>query len=174
MQLPKEEIGFYFSKKFSNRDLSWLAFTRRVLAMVANQQVPLLERIRFAGIVEMLHSEFFVKRTNRLKKKAKAGLKNLFSGSLRAKKELEDCRKEIREQVDILKATVTEELLPALAAIGSGIIHYNELSKNQKQGLRRYFEKSIQPILRPLIIYASSSVPFVELLQLNLVARLSE
>ena len=88
MQLPNEDTGFDFSKKFSNRDLSWLTFTRRVLAMVASQQVPLLERIRFAGIVEMLHSEFFIKRTNNLKKKAKVGLKNLFSGRLQAKKEL--------------------------------------------------------------------------------------
>jgi polyphosphate kinase len=174
MQLPNEDTGFDFSKKFSNRDLSWLAFTRRVLAMVASQQVPLLERIRFAGIVEMLHSEFFIKRTNNLKKKAKVGLKNLFSGRLQAKKELEDCRKELRQQVDILEAAVNKELLPALESIGSGISHYNELSASQKQELHCYFEKSIQPILRPLVVNESRSFPFVENLQLNLVTFLPE
>ncbi|MBW1877521.1 MAG: hypothetical protein JRJ84_04085, partial [Deltaproteobacteria bacterium] len=45
-----------------NRELSWLAFARRVLAQVEDPGLPLLERIKFAGIVGMLHDEFFMKR----------------------------------------------------------------------------------------------------------------
>ena len=44
--------------RFFNRELSFLAFARRVLDMVTDVDVPLLERVKFAGIVGMLHDEF--------------------------------------------------------------------------------------------------------------------
>ena len=40
-----------------NRELSWLSFARRVLAQVEDPKLPLLERIKFAGIMGMLHDE---------------------------------------------------------------------------------------------------------------------
>jgi polyphosphate kinase len=47
---------------FINRELSWLHFAGRVLELAEGEEVPLLERVKFAGIVGMLHDEFFMKR----------------------------------------------------------------------------------------------------------------
>ena len=45
-----------------NRELSWLSFARRVLALAEDPQQPLLERVKFAGIMGMLYDEFAMKR----------------------------------------------------------------------------------------------------------------
>ena len=56
---------------FLNREFSWLAFARRVLSLVEDKELPLLERVKFAGIVGMLHDEFFMKRMSGLKRQIK-------------------------------------------------------------------------------------------------------
>ena len=53
---------------FVNRELSWLQFARRVLDLFQDSEVPLLERVKFAGILGMLHDEFFMKRIAGLKR----------------------------------------------------------------------------------------------------------
>ncbi len=55
-------------EQFFNRELSWLGFARRVLALVEDRDLPLLERVKFAGIMGMLHDEFFMKRISGLKR----------------------------------------------------------------------------------------------------------
>ena len=62
--LPVESPAAFF-----DRELSWLAFARRVLALVEDRELPLLERIKFAGIMGMLHDEFFMKRMSGIKRK---------------------------------------------------------------------------------------------------------
>ena len=59
---------------FFNRELSWLGFARRVLALVENPDLPLLERVKFAGIMGMLHDEFFMKRISGLKRADRQGV----------------------------------------------------------------------------------------------------
>lgn len=52
-----------------NRELSWLGFARRVLALAEDPDLPLLERVKFAGIMGMLYDEFAMKRIGGLKRK---------------------------------------------------------------------------------------------------------
>ena len=62
---------------YSDRELSWLAFARRVLALVEDRDLPLFERVKFAGIMGMLHDEFFMKRMNGLLRQLKQRLHKL-------------------------------------------------------------------------------------------------
>jgi len=55
-------------EKFFNRELSWLGFARRLLALVEDGSLPILERVKFAGIMGMLHDEFFMKPISGLKR----------------------------------------------------------------------------------------------------------
>ena len=61
-------------ESYINRELSWLSFARRVLALAEDRNLPLLERIKFAGIMGMLYDEFSMKRIGglmrRLEKKS--------------------------------------------------------------------------------------------------------
>ena len=65
---PPSKDEFDRKRSYINRELSWLGFARRVLALVANEELPLLERVKFTGIVGMLHDEFFMKRMSGLKR----------------------------------------------------------------------------------------------------------
>jgi polyphosphate kinase len=68
-----KKIGLDSKDALINRELSWLSFARRVLAMVENPDLPLLERVKFAGIMGMLHDEFAMKRMGGLKRRMKRG-----------------------------------------------------------------------------------------------------
>ena len=58
----KKEIGIDAPEAYINRELSWLCFARRVLELAEDSTTPLLERVKFAGIMGMLYDEFSMKR----------------------------------------------------------------------------------------------------------------
>lgn len=153
---------------FQDRELSWLAFARRVLAQTEDSELALLERLKFAGIMGMLHDEFFMKRIGGLKRKIKKGSSKLSLDGRTAAQQLEACREEIREQVAILNRALEEELLPGLAAEGLPIRRYSELEPSQQATLREYFRSSVQPILTPLAVDAEHPFPFISNDSLNL------
>ena len=81
--------------KFFNRELSFLAFARRVMEMVHDPDVPLLERVKFAGIVGMLHDEFSMKRLSGLKRQIqRRKLKRSLDGRTPLQ-EFDACREEL-------------------------------------------------------------------------------
>jgi len=64
-----EKIDVDSPSTLINRELSWLSFARRVLALAEDPDLPLLERVKFAGIMGMLYDEFAMKRMGGLKRK---------------------------------------------------------------------------------------------------------
>ena len=98
---------------YLNRELSWLAFARRVLALVEDPELPLLERVKFAGIMRMLHDEFFMKRIGGLKRQGKKAAHRSIDGRTPAE-ELAACREEILQQMKAISRAMCEEILPAL------------------------------------------------------------
>ncbi len=158
---------------FFNRELSWLAFARRVLSLVEDPALPLLERVKFAGIMGMLHDEFFMKRIGGLKRQVKAGREHRAIDGRTADEELRDCRQEIRRQIEVLFRVIHEEIRPALAGQGLGILDYRDLSPTQREEVDGSFERSVLPILTPLAVDAEHPFPFISGLGLNLAARVT-
>ena len=158
---------------FFNRELSWLAFARRVLALVEDTALPLLERVKFAGIMGMLHDEFFMKRIGGLKRQLKAGKEHRSLDGRTADEELRDCRAEIRRQIEDLSRVIHGEIRPALAGEGLGILDYRDLSTQQRAEVTGHFERSVLPILTPLAVDAEHPFPFISGLGLNLAARVT-
>ena len=156
------------SNRFINRELSWLAFARRVLALAANESLPLLERVRFAGIVGMLHDEFFMKRISGLKRQISKQSSKLSLDGKTPQEEFDACREELQLQASEIASIVEEALLPALESEGAPILAYSSLTKLQKKQLRRYFKESVMPILTPLAVDPEHPFPFVSNLGLNL------
>ncbi len=159
---------------FLNRELSWLNFARRVLALVEDREQPLLERVRFAGITGMLHDEFFMKRISGLKRMIKQGVEKASQDGMKPGEEMKACRKEILNQIHLLGRVLREEIRPALRKSGIPILDCIDLNKRQSEYLQEYFRSSVQPILTPLAVDAQHPFPFISSLGLNLAVQIPE
>ncbi len=156
------------SDAYINRELSWLSFARRVLEIAEDNTQPLLERIKFAGIMGMIFDEFVMKRLGGLHEKVKnqPGVANL--DGLKPCEELELCCDELQRQTGILSKLFMDTLRPSLASEGIFLLSYDSLTEEDKIFLQRHFEESVLPILTPLAVDAAHPFPFISNLSLNL------
>jgi polyphosphate kinase len=169
-----EKIKIDSPKALINRELSWLSFARRVLELVKDPDSPLLERVKFAGIMGMLFDEFAMKRIGGLKRELKKKKKNLSPDGLTTAEQLRACRDELHKQARLVSRLVRNELRPALAAAGIPILEYEQLSDQQQAQMQRYFRESVEPILTPLAVDVSHPFPFIGNLGLNLAVAVKE
>jgi polyphosphate kinase len=157
-----------------NRELSWLSFARRVLALAEDPEQPLMERVKFAGIMGMIYDEFAMKRTGGLFRKAQKGTDRRGAEGLTPAEELMACRAELRSQQELVARLVEEQLRPALGDLGTPILDVGDLDQSQRDFLARYFADSVEPILIPLAADAAHPFPFISNLGLNLAVLVTE
>jgi polyphosphate kinase len=170
--LKEGEIKLNSPDTLINRELSWLNFARRVLALAEDPKLPLLERVKFAGIMGALYDEFAMKRIGSLKRGLKK--KKLSHGGLTQAEELRACRDELNRQTLLVSRLVGEKLRPALAEARIPILEYKDLDKSQRAQMKRYFRKSVEPILTPLAVDVSHPFPLISNLGLNLAVIVKE
>jgi len=162
------------SDAFLNRELSWLAFARRVLELTEDPELPLLERVKFMGIMGMLHDEFFMKRIGALKQQIRRGtIKRSLDGRL-ASEELAACREEIREQMKTVDRVMNGQIRPALQSVGIPLLGFDDLNRKQKNHMKDYFASAVLPILTPLAVDAEHPFPFISGQGLNLAVLVVE
>ncbi len=163
-----QAIDLQSPEAFLNRELSWLGFARRVLALVEDRDLPLLERVKFAGIMGMLHDEFFMKRISGLKRQiGKKSAKTSLDGKVPSE-EYGACKAVLREQAVALSRLLEEELRPAMAREGLPLRDVASLDPSEREEARRTFETAILPVLTPLAVDAEHPFPFISNLGLNL------
>jgi polyphosphate kinase len=167
---PKEpqEPDLSPAETFINRELSWLRFARRVLALAENPDLPLLERIKFAGIVGMLHDEFYMKRVSGLKRQIARQSSSRSIDDKLPVEQYQACRKELIGQTKVLTRVIRKELRPALKQQGIPILDHDQLDSQDAEHIREYFQRSVQPILTPLAVDAEHPFPFISGGGLNL------
>jgi polyphosphate kinase len=168
----QEGIGIGTPEAYINRELSWLHFARRVLELAEDRTVPLLERVKFAGIMGMLYDEFSMKRMGGLRRRIEQGSTRLSSDGRTLREEIQLCRDELKRQTAMLCRLVDDELRPALAAVGIPLLDYADLDEDQKAHMQQHFVQSVQPILTPLAVDVGHPFPFVSNLSLNLAVAL--
>ena len=159
---------------FIDRELSWLSFARRVLALAADPEQPLLERVKFAGIMGMICDEFAMKRIGGLFQRVRQGESKRGPAGLTPAEVLEICRAELRSQQALVADLVEGQLRPALRDLGIPILAARDLDPSQRDFLARYFADSVEPILTPLAADAAHPFPFISNLGLNLAIQVTE
>lgn len=159
---------------FINRELSWLSFARRVLALAEDPEQPLLERVKFAGIMGMIYDEFAMKRIGGLFRKVRRGERKRGPEGLSPAEELGACRRQFRSQQELVARLVEEQLRPALRGLGTPILDVDDLDPSQRDFLARYFAESVEPILIPLAADAAHPFPFISNLGINLAVLVTE
>lgn len=157
-----------------DRELSWLSFARRVLALAEDPDQPLLERVKFAGIMGMIYDEFAMKRIGGLFRKIRRDEARRRPEGLTPAEVLEACRSELRSQQGLVASIVEEQLRPALRDLGTPILDVGDLDQSQRDFVARYFLESVEPILTPLAADAAHPFPFISNLGLNLAVLVTE
>jgi polyphosphate kinase len=153
---------------FLNRELSLLAFQRRVLEEALDESNPLLERVKFLAIVGSNMDEFFMVRVAGLKQQVAAGVLELSPDGLAPAEQLVVVRREATAVLAEAHLCWQERLRPALKEAGILIHDYKGLGKRQKANLRRYFDQVVFPVLTPLALDPGRPFPHVSNLSLNL------
>jgi polyphosphate kinase len=161
-----EPAGIYL-----NRELSQLAFNRRVLAQAEDKDVPLLERLRFLCIVGSNLDEFFEVRLASLLAQNRMGGDTALSPSLadamdRASVE---CHAIVERQYEVLN----DEILPQLADNGIHLLRHQDRNEAQKAWVKAYFEQSVRPLLTPIGLDPAHPFPQVVNKSLNFIVELS-
>src|SRR5918995_3989893 len=126
------------AERYRNRELSWLDFNRRVLAMAEDERVPLLERAKFLAIFGQNLDEFFQVRVAGLKDQVAANLGTSPDGRTPAQQLLD-----IRDRLDVLlprmQAVFLDQVAPALAEAGIKLSSWADLDEDDEKFLVETF-----------------------------------
>ena len=156
-----------------NREVSWLHFNSRVLALAEDETIPLLERFKFLAIVDSNMDEFFMKRIGGLKLWARLAIETRSPDGLSPKQQLAMCRPVIVEVVTRQEECYNKQLLPALREEGIQVVSWGDLDEGDQAWCRRYFIDNVYPVLTPLAVDASHPFPFISNLSVSLSLQLA-
>src|SRR6185437_9522627 len=104
--------------RYLNRELSWLDFNARVLALAEVPALPLLERSKFLAIFSQNLDEFFQVRVSALKEQIDSGLRITSPDGLDQIEQLHVIRARVDQLVTRQAAVFTKEIAPALEQAG--------------------------------------------------------
>ncbi|WP_300016158.1 RNA degradosome polyphosphate kinase [Pseudonocardia sp.] len=154
--------------RYLNRELSWLDFNARVLALAEDPSQPLLERAKFLAIFASNLDEFYMVRVAGLKRRADTGLAVRSADGLSPREQL--ARIGIRSQaIAVAHARVfLDHVEPQLRQEGIRLLRWDELSEAQRERLSAYFSAQVFPVLTPLAVDPAHPFPYISGLSLNL------
>ena len=153
---------------FVNRELSWLEFNRRVLEEAQDPSNPLLERLKFSGIVASNLDEFFMVRVAALKNAVAEGDTAPDLAGLSPAQQLKAISERAHVMVDELYSVLHDEILAPLAGRGLRLAPPSALEPAARAALGRHYRDDVMPALTPLAIDASRPFPMLAGLSLNL------
>src|ERR1022692_4468083 len=155
-------------KLYVNREMSLLAFQRRVLEEGLDHQNPLLERTKFLAILASNLDEFFMVRMAGVIDQLDAGVDKCGADGLKPPEILAAARTEVEALMHEAHECLSKRLLPALAKRGVEVLDYEELNARQREAAEAYFTSTIFPVLTPLAFDPGRPFPHISNLSLNL------
>ena len=158
---------------YFNRELSWLAFNRRVLEEACNPKHPLLERLRFLSISANNLDEFFMVRVAGLKAHQALGVEELSADGMTVAQQLTAVTAEA-DRLVTSQHEVWAELQAELEGAGMDVVGDEPLDPQAEAWLDQHFREQIFPILTPQAIDPAHPFPFIPNKGLSLIFELKK
>jgi polyphosphate kinase len=156
-----------------NRELSLLAFHRRVLALAEDPAIPLLERLRFLCIVGSNLDEFFEIRVAGLKEQLRAKIPATGMTLPQMRVALAEIARCARALVDEQYRVLNEQVFPALAQHGVRLVRSADRTPAERAWVADFFQREVRPLLTPIGLDSAHPFPQIVNKSLNFVVELS-
>ena len=154
--------------RFSERELSWLAFNQRVLELTEDPMAPPLERAKFLAIFASNMDEFYMVRVAGLKRRIAAGIA-VRSASGASPREVIEAIQERTEELMVRQSQVfRKQVLPELREHGIDVVRWNGLDAAERGRLAELFRDQVFAVLTPLAVDPAHPFPYISGLSLNL------
>jgi polyphosphate kinase len=145
-----------------------------VLELSEDPELPLLERVRFAAIFATNLDEFFMVRIAGLRRRVATGIALTTASGLSPREQLELVSRRSHELVERHAENFQRRLMPALTEAGICLLHYDELSEDERKLADELFDERVYPVLTPLAVDPAHPFPYISGLSLNLAVVLRD
>ena len=159
---------------YINRELSWLDFNDRVLQLAEDDEVPLLERVKFCAIYTTNLDEYYMVRVAGLQDQIEAGVQTSSQDGHTPDETLALIREKVLEQGERLTDCFERRLRPQLADHDIEIVSVGDLGEEHRAELARHFQKVIFPALTPLAVAPGRPFPYISNLSLSLAVHVRD
>lgn len=160
------------SLPYLNRELSWLEFNQRVLAEAKDDEVPLLERLKFLAITSSNLDEFFMVRVGSLQMLLAQGSSSLDPAGLSPEQQLQTIGVRTHHMVADQYSCFLKELDPKLSEAGLRRRQTTDLNPRQAKLVEQLFDHELASVLTPMAVSSSEDFPLLANQTLNLCVRL--
>jgi len=155
-------------KLFTNREVGWLHFNRRVLTEAEDARNPVLERLRFLSISSSNMDEFFMKRVGGLKRQVAYGIAPKSADAQTPSQQLATIRQIVTPMIAAQDNCFEKILKPALIEQSIFLLKWKDLSAKEKELVKKYYQKNVFPVLTPLSVDPGHPFPFISNLSTSL------
>ena len=167
--MAKKTVNFRDPKFYTNRELSWVEFDRRILSEAVDPTTPLFERLKFLAIVSSNLDEFVMVRVGSLYDMKQAGYDKPDIAGMTPAAQLDAVSESIHALVyDQYKAFRTK-LLPELKSNGLELVRAHEnMTAAECKFADEYFRTLVYPVLTPMAVDSSRPFPLILNKSLNI------
>lgn len=153
---------------YLNREISWLQFNARVLALAQDGRLPLLERLTFLAIFSTNLDEFWMVRVSGLREQVQAGIQTRGSDGFTPTETLDTVRRHMAPLIEAQTRCFVDDIVPALAKQRIRLVDIDELDSDELAFVADYFVRQVFPVLTPLGVDPSHPFPYISNLSLSL------
>ena len=162
------DLDLTFPDRFLDRELSWLRLNQRVLELAEDENLPLLERVRFLAIFASNLDEFYMVRVAGLKRRIAAGVAVRAASGLMPREVLQQILAKTADLATRHAELFRDRIVPELSKESIELVRWDGLNRDEQRAAKKVFKERVFPVLTPLAVDPAHPFPYISGLSLNL------